>query len=50
MHMKQCEDKPAAGAGNEAFGSVASLHQVGAYNGLSVLAVKYRCVVFLFLP
>lgn len=28
MHMKQREDKPAAGAGNEAFGSVAGLRQV----------------------
>lgn len=40
MHMKQCVDKPAAGEGNEAFGSVASLrHVAGAYSGLSVLAV-----------
>ncbi len=28
VRLKQCEDEPAAGEGNEAFGSVAGWHQV----------------------
>lgn len=43
MRLKQCEDEPAAGEGNEAFGSVASWHQVtdacGRYSLLAVSVV-----------